>query len=237
MNRQAFSGMFVENGEYSELPAPLGTSFQEVIRPDLVRMSGATQRCKARLKNRNIYWYVREKLILGWSPEQIAGRLPIDHPGESIHHETIYRYIYNDPHARWEKLWQYLPCHRYRRWDRHEVRGVRGHKIVGIIRIDKRPEEVETRLQPGHWETDMMIERVSDRKMISALVERKTRVTHLSLLLDKSAQAKAESVVECLGIYPKRIRKTVTTDNGSENSNHRFVTKALGAPVYFCNPY
>lgn len=48
-------------------------------------------------------------------------------------------------------------------------------------------------------------------------MERKTRFTHLRLLSDKSAQRKAESVFESLGIYPYRFRRTITTDNGAEN--------------------
>ena len=37
--------------------------------------------------------YVVQKLKIRWSPEQIAGRLPLDYPGLSISHEAIYQYI------------------------------------------------------------------------------------------------------------------------------------------------
>jgi IS30 family transposase len=45
--------------------------------------------------------YVFEKLSLGWSPEQIAGRLKKEIkegkriPSEYINHESIYQYIYH----------------------------------------------------------------------------------------------------------------------------------------------
>ena len=55
---------------------------------------GVEQRTKAPLKNVKVFLYIREKLRRGWSPEIISGRLPIDHPGESICPETIYQYIY-----------------------------------------------------------------------------------------------------------------------------------------------
>ena len=59
------------------------------------RKTAVEQRTKAPLKNPKIFVYVREKLRKEkWSPETIAGRLPIDHPGEKICHETIYRYVY-----------------------------------------------------------------------------------------------------------------------------------------------
>jgi len=50
---------------------------------------------RPRLKNQTIRAYVMTKLITGWSPEQIAGRLPIDHPKLTISHEAIYQYIYD----------------------------------------------------------------------------------------------------------------------------------------------
>ena len=53
---------------------------------------------KQPLKNKKTFSYVLKKLKMGWSPEQIAGRLrEIDHPGEKDWHicmETIYQYIY-----------------------------------------------------------------------------------------------------------------------------------------------
>ena len=55
---------------------------------------GMLQRYQAPLKSPLIYLYVRKYLRRKWAPEVIAGRLPIDYPGNSIVHETIYRYIY-----------------------------------------------------------------------------------------------------------------------------------------------
>lgn len=55
---------------------------------------------KKPLKNKNIYSYVLEHLRMGWSPEQISGRLrEIDHKGEpewQICMETIYAFIYKE---------------------------------------------------------------------------------------------------------------------------------------------
>jgi IS30 family transposase len=50
---------------------------------------------RKRLKHPVIENYVIQKLKLGWSPEQIAGILPLDCPGLSICHEDIYQYIYD----------------------------------------------------------------------------------------------------------------------------------------------
>ena len=58
------------------------------------RISRAHQR--PRLKSASIRTYVEESLVIGWSPEQIAGRISIDHPELSISHEAIYQYIYEE---------------------------------------------------------------------------------------------------------------------------------------------
>src|SRR3989344_6362462 len=59
------------------------------------RKRGVKQRQKAPLKEPLIFLYVREHLRppYCWTPEQIAGRLSIDHPGNTIDDDTIYRYI------------------------------------------------------------------------------------------------------------------------------------------------
>ena len=80
--------------------------------------------------------YVRKKLRELWTPEEIAGRLSIDNPEESIHHETIYRYIYNSKKTRGMKLWKYLKNHRKKRMKKHG-RKVQRSKIKDVIRIDE----------------------------------------------------------------------------------------------------
>ena len=52
--------------------------------------------------------YVCDRLAMGWSPEQIAGRLEQQGSGHSISHESIYRFIYR-PRLRREKLHRFLP--------------------------------------------------------------------------------------------------------------------------------
>ena len=38
--------------------------------------------------------HVVDRLVMGWSPQQIAGRLKLDDSNILISHESIYRFIY-----------------------------------------------------------------------------------------------------------------------------------------------
>src|SRR5512132_4216178 len=52
--------------------------------------------------------YVCDRLAMGWSPEQIAGRLEQEGSEHSMCHESIYRFIYR-PRLRRDKLHRFLP--------------------------------------------------------------------------------------------------------------------------------
>jgi IS30 family transposase len=67
-------------------------------RPDVAHAKALEKRARRgvrlRLKSTEVQTYVVAKVKLGWSPEQISIRLPIDHPGSSIGHEAIYQFVY-----------------------------------------------------------------------------------------------------------------------------------------------
>ena len=94
-----------------------------------------------------------------WSPEQIAQRLRAmkpDDPSARVSHETIYAAIYAQPRgglkaAMLEALRQAKPARGRRR------RTLAGRAMVPEkLRILNRPEEIEARLVPGHWEGDLI---------------------------------------------------------------------------------
>lgn len=196
------------------------------------------QRYKAPLKKPKIFLYVREHLRLGWSPETIAGRIKLDHPDLSICHETIYQYIYaKRTKTRGMHLEQYLTLKRKKRMQQNGRSVRRQSKIPEAVSIDLRPKSIEKRQQVGHWETDNIIGKQTDDTALSVTVERVTRVTILTKLKDRTAEAKTMAVVTRMGVFPQAIRETLTADNGSENTNHQEITIALGMTVYFCHAY
>ena len=73
--------------------------------------------------------------------------------------------------------------------------------------------------------------------VVSATVERGTRYTLLTKGRNKTAEVKTKSLLTQLGRLPTDLRRTLTLDNGKENTNHIQLTSLLGLSVYFCHAY
>lgn len=202
----------------------------------LAAKRAAKQRYKAPLKNPKTFVYVRKHLREdGWSPEVIAGRLRLDYPELSICHETIYQYIYaKRTKSRGMQLEQYLTLKRKKRMKQHGRSVHRHSKIPEAVSIDLRPKAVQERKQLGHWETDNVIGKTTDKTALSVTVERKTRFTIITKLSDRTAATKTAAVISRLQAY---VTRTLTTDNGAENTNHQEIARTLDLSMYFCHPY
>jgi len=198
------------------------------------RKSSAHQR--PRLKNRKIRQYVTRKLKQGWSPEQIAGRLPTEHPLLSISHEAIYQYLYDTRVRQDENLVPYLARAHRRRQQKGHRHTHRSSHIPHRISIDDRPVSIATRKQFGHWETDSVVSRQSTAAL-NVSVERKSRFTKITKITQKSARQTRCALTRTLSRLPVHARRTITYDNGSENVDHCRVNDVLGTRSYFCNPY
>lgn len=191
---------------------------------------------RPRLKNKQIVSFVAAKLKEGWSPEQIAGRLPKEHPGLSISHEAIYQYIYHPKtKSRLEMIGQLRRGHRIRK-AKGIGRSARKTKIPNRTSIEQRPPCVETRKQIGHWEGDSLVSRKS-LVALNSLVERRSRLLMLTKLSRKSAYDTVDAVVKRLKGLPPEARRTSTLDNGSENTGHQQMTADIGIQCYFAHPY
>lgn len=196
------------------------------------------QRRKAPLKGMQVWLYVQEHLRRPycWTPEQIAGRISMEYPTLSIHHETIYRYIYSKQ-AKQYKLWRDLPLARRRRMRKEGRRVKRASKILGAVSIDLRPKVVLQRKKAGHFETDNVIGKQTDDTALSVTVERLTRFSMLDKLPNRKAQAKREAITNRFLAFPKKLRLTLTADNGGENAEHQVLTAETGIAVFFAHAY
>ena len=102
--------------------------------------------------------------------------------------------------------------------------------------IDERPAEAVTRSVPGHWEGDT-VESRRGFAGLNTLVERTCGVVLISKLQDRTSRTTAEVVIRRLQRIPRRLRKTLTLDNGSENAKHQLITEQTGATCFFAHAY
>lgn len=188
-----------------------------------------------RLKNDLVRNYVIEKMKLGWSPEQIAIRLPIDHKGESISYEAIYQYVYVKVKGK-QDLRKYLT----RRHRRRNKKGFRkGHVFPhgdSLPSIENRPNEVEKRKEIGHFEDDCIVSRQS-KDRIKSINERSTGIVFFSKMKDGTSEESTRVVCERLKYFPSPYLKTLTRDRGTENMDWKTIEKNLHLKVYFSHPY
>lgn len=196
------------------------------------------QRQRAALKNPTVFLFVREHLREDlWSPETIAGRLPLIHPGQSISCESIYRYIYLNPRTKRENLWRYLVLHRKKRMKKYGRKVKQFTKLTEAIPISNRPAHINDRTELGHWETDNMEGVRSDKTAVSVSVERVTRKVKIAKLPGHNSAVKTEAVINGLSTEIKDFVRSITYDRGPENAGYRVISDKLGVTAYACNPY
>lgn len=190
-------------------------------------------------KNRPLQLIVAVKLKQDWSPEQIAGWLKNQYPGEPelwVSHETIYRTLFVQARGALKKeLIGHLRSRRSFRRPRHAIDRRRGERIANAVSIRERPAEVEDRAVPGHWEGDLV--EGSRGTFIATLVERQSRFVVLVKLPEKRTDVVVDALTKAVRRLPTTLRKSLTWDRGSELADHAQFTIATDVKVYFCDPY
>mgnify|MGYP001614215588 FL=1 len=186
---------------------------------------------------------MNEKMKIGWSPEQISIRLPIDHPGNDISHEAIYQFVYaqiklhGDGKAKegCEDLRPYLP----RRHKRRQTKGFRQSRkmyMPTLPSIENRPAIVNKRTRIGDWEDDTMVSRQSSDRL-KTINERVSGVVLIGKMKGGTISESNRVVYGRLGTIPREIRKTLTRDRGMENLGYQELEKELSISCYFARAY
>ncbi|WP_405901460.1 IS30 family transposase [Streptomyces sp. NBC_00727] len=179
---------------------------------------------------------VREKLADKWSPQQISrflARTHSDEPAMRACPETIYRALFAGQLGRKPGK---LRTGRIRR--KKQRRGVPSpNKIKSMTLIHQRPDEVNDRKIPGHWEGDLIIGRgqgVGHRHPC----QRTTRYVRLIHLPDgwKAPQVRNAIVTQTADV-PLQLRQTLTWDQGRELTLHQDIEALTGFRIYFCDPH
>ena len=178
--------------------------------------------------------FVRERLLEGWTPEQIAGWLKRGEERKlgAVSPETIYAFIHRAGQKA-EKLWKLRPRGRAKR-GRRRARQPRT-TIAERVSIHDRPENVQERREAGHWEGDLLI--CKRMRPVLVLKERKTRLVLAARLAGKSA---AETVAVMMAVFRRldpRLRSSITFDNDTAFARHGLLASACAMTTWFCDAY
>lgn len=198
-------------------------------------------------RNTALLAYVIAKLTLGWSPEQISIRLPLDFPDDQtmrISCEAIYQYIYAQVHrggngAVKPGCRDLRPC-LPRRHKRRARKGFRKAQQLErkerLPSIETRPKIVERRSGIGHWEDDLIVSSTGATQ-IKSINERRSGIIFFGKTLNKTAASGDAVVCRRLRVLPRRLLRTLTRDRGSENMGYLTLEETLGITVYFAHAY
>ena len=157
---------------------------------------------------------VRDRLAMGWSPEQIAGRLTREQASARISHESIYRFIYHRSASKdyWHRL---LPRAKHRRGRLGRQGGSPVDHISRRRSLSERPAEAADRRTAGHWEADFALFSRYGHSVL-ALHERSSRMTLLRRTANRRAELTVVAIAEQLAPLDPALRRSISFDNGTE---------------------
>ncbi|WP_245547492.1 IS30 family transposase [Nocardia brevicatena] len=191
-------------------------------------------------RNSRLRERVVELLEQQWSPEQIAGRLRLDHPEDlsmRISHETIYRCVYT---SRWKLIPKILAetslrtKRPIRKNKHHSVKGQWRSQIIGARPITERPVDAEDRSVEGHLEGDLILG--GKTSQVATLVDRKTRYLTIVKTADRRTETVVDALIDRYAAIPSALRRTLTWDRGMELADHERLAATAGVEVFFAAP-
>ena len=151
---------------------------------------------------------------MGWSPEQVAGRLARETTSMRVSHETIYRFIYDQIRRTNDYSWRFI-C-RGPKPARLETASAPPHGThKGSCFLAGTPFYIDKRKQFGHWEADLLIP--AKRRAVLVDIERASRFTLLAKQPGKQAQPVVDRIKTWFSAMPEPMRRTLTQDNGPES--------------------
>ncbi len=208
--------------------------------------SKADRKSKRRRKEGKLPWrldygplkeFVIDKLKEKWSPEQIAGQLPILFPANKkmrISIESIYAWIRGNKSVG-GPMYKHLRQARKKRRKRYGTGESRG-QIANRKLLQQRPGSANNRTRFGHWESDT-VEGKKGTGYLVTHVERKTGYLVASYLPDKKSETLNSETVRAFSTIPSELVRTLTTDNGKEFAGHESLEKSLQCSIYFADPH
>jgi IS30 family transposase len=178
--------------------------------------------------SRHIVKYLTEEQ---WSPEQIVGdakRRGI----EMVSTERIYQFIREDKRTG-GMIWKNCRHHL-----KHRKRPVGGKKVViaDKVSIDLRPDIVNKKQRFGDWEIDTIVGPENNGAILTATERLTGFLLMKKLQKGKNAKELAKTLFYLLLPY-KDFVLSITSDNGTEFYEHKWIAKMLKTEYFFAHPY
>lgn len=162
-----------------------------------------------------------------WPPEQISDRLALE--DIKVSHETIFRWT-RQGKANQGSLYKHCR-HRLK----HRKRAVgQVSNIPNRRSIHELPAEANGQ-RIGDFQMDLILG-ARGKGSILTVTDRMTNMIWAKKL-DSKTSSEVNEKLWAIFIPLRSIIKTIVTDNGSEFSGHEQITKKLGVPIYFADPY
>jgi transposase, IS30 family len=212
------------NGERSMTVGYMPTVAQKLTSQRRASSGALRRRVTGELKR-----IVEEKIMQGWSPEQISGRLRHEHDIR-LAFETIYQHVIRDDAA--AGLLRYGLRQRRRRHARTAKVATADRARAAQRHLDNRPTAANDRTELGHWERDCIVGTAGKSALLVA-VDRKSRYTLVDRVESVTTKVVTHHTLRMLEGLPA---KSVTNDNGSEFARPASLEAKLGARVYVCDP-
>lgn len=187
--------------------------------------------------------YIEDKIIKGgYSPAVALSMAKQAGLSTEVSVNTLYRYI--DAHIFSKLSNRDLSIKGKKK--RHGYKRKPQKRMSAGQSIDRRPVEINTREEFGHWEMDTVKGRKGvSRSCLLVLTERKTRMEIVRKMLTQGAcsvVAELDDLEQRLGDNFSKLFKTITVDNGVEFSDYDNMRRSLfhegsRTEVYYCHAY
>lgn len=165
-----------------------------------------------------------------WSPKQISGKLALE--GIHISHERIYQEIRKDQTGELKKHCRHKM--KYRHHTHHKTKTAGKSLIPDRVSIHERPIEADGK-RFGDWEMDLVIGKEQESAVLT-IIERSTNMFFQSKIASKQPTVVAQAAYRLLLPYKEKVY-TITTDNGLEFKEHKWLAEKLKTTVYFTDTY
>lgn len=174
--------------------------------------------------------FIIKKLKEIQSPAMIAAQWRKENPDKKISKEPIYDFVYSEEGVKLQ-LHKLLVRAKKKRGIKYKNKGP---NIKEAVSIHERPQEINERKEPGHFECDLIFNAGSMSKNILTIIDRCTRESFMIRNESKHTSVVLGNLIKYIKEHSVMI-KSITFDNGTEFADH-VKLHSLGIKTYFCDP-